>query len=99
MHAFVPTSNNQNMSVYIPWSHYYGTLLRYIQVIKDYIIERRGWTWGSEAGPQPITLKGGDSDGSSCDGVEVLAVPDHSPQNYWRMLHVGRKSVSFMHFC
>lgn len=48
--------------------------------------------WGSEAGPQPISLKGQKCDGDESDGVEASA-PLCSA--HWTIEHEGRKNVSY----
>ena len=57
-----------------------------------------GWTRGSEAGPQPITLKARDSVENGGDGVKALAVPDANP-HLWTIQHEGCNNVSYIDFC
>lgn len=56
------------------------------------MIKKMGWMWGSEAGPQPISLKGQKCDGDESDGVEASA-PLCSA--HWTIEHEGRKNVSY----
>ena len=89
------TSNDNRL---VPYYHCSVTLLCFTQVIHEFIIVKMGWTWGSEAGPQLITLKARDSVENGGDGVEAVAVPNESA-HLWKIKHEGCKKVSYIDFC
>ena len=64
-----------------------------MQVIKEYIIARMGWSFLGEPVPHHITFSGQNSVEGRGAGVEAFAMPCHG--HHWIIAQEGSKTVSY----